>query len=144
MTELSLTTERVINASPKTVFDAWLDPEMLRRFMIPGDGMSVPSARTDPKVGGRFDIIMQAGDQQMPHAGTYTEINPHERIVFTWESPFSTDDSTVTLTFRPVDGGTHVTLHHVRFPDEESRNNHEGGWNAILGALDTALSKEMT
>lgn len=83
MTELSLSVSRTINAPAKAVFDAWLDPDMLRQFMIPGDSMIVPSATTDPTVGGRFEIVMRNGDQDMPHSGTYTEINPHYRRAFT-------------------------------------------------------------
>ncbi len=45
------------------------------------------------------------------------------------------DDSTVTIDFDKVDGGTKVTLNHVRFPNEESRANHEGGWTKILEKL---------
>ena len=83
MTDLSLTISRKINASPEVVFNAWLDPEMLARFMLPGEGMSVPSAKTDPVEGGRFEIVMRAGDQDMPHKGTYTEISRHSRLAFT-------------------------------------------------------------
>ncbi len=135
MTELSLTLERTINAPQDKLFDAWLDPEMLRKFMTPQQGMSVPHAANDPKKGGRFDIVMQAGDDKIPHAGTYREIDPHERIVFTWESPYSVDESIVTLTFQPADQGTLVTLHHVRFASEDARDSHNGGWTAILDAL---------
>lgn len=140
MTDLTLTTERTIKAPQKKVFDAWLDPEMLQRFMMPASGMTVPRASTDPKTGGRFDIVMQAGENEIPHSGTYREINPHDRIVFTWESPYSVEDSTVTLTFSEVADGTHVTLTHVRFPDAEARDNHLGGWNGILETLEAALA----
>ncbi|MBV7379760.1 SRPBCC family protein [Maritimibacter dapengensis] len=139
MTDLSLTVDRIIKAPQERVFNAWLDPEMLARFIIPGPGMTVPHAASDAREGGRFEIVMKAGDDEIPHAGEYREIKPHERIVFTWESPFSVEDSTVTLTFDPVEGGTRVTLTHVRFPDKESRDNHEGGWNAILEALDGVM-----
>jgi len=140
MTDLELTVERTIGAAPVDVFNAWLNPEMLRKFMMPASGMSVPKANNEPKEGGRFEIVMQAGEDQIPHAGTYREISPHSRIVFTWESPFSVDDSTVTLDFAPADEGTHVKLKHVRFADEESRNNHNGGWIGILAALNEALA----
>jgi uncharacterized protein YndB with AHSA1/START domain len=139
MTDLTLTTERTIAAPIERVFDAWLDPATLARFMIPGPGMTVPEAKTDPRVGGRFDLIMQAGDDKLPHGGIYKEITRHSRLVFTWESPFSVAGSTVTLTFSPVKNGTHVTLNHVKFPSEESRDNHLGGWAAILAVLDGAL-----
>ena len=139
MTDLTLTTSRTIAAPQAAVFDAWLNPDMLRQFMRPGPGMTTPRATSDGKQGGRFDLIMKAGDDEMPHGGTYLEVTPHSRIVFTWESPFSADDSTVTLDFAPNGEGTQITLTHVRFVSEESRDNHLGGWTAILEALDETL-----
>lgn len=136
---LSTTVEHRFSAAPARVFDAWLNPEMLARFMTPGPGMTVPKAETDPREGGRFDIVMKAGDDEIPHAGTYREISRHDRLVFTWESPFSIPDSTVTLTFTPDGDGTHLTLLHERFPSEESRDNHQGGWTAILARLEEVL-----
>jgi len=138
MSELSLTTERTINAPQDKVFGAWLDPEMLKRFMIPGEGMSVPTAETEATEGGSFKIVMQAGDQEIPHHGTYRKIAPHSQIIFTWNSPYSDEDSEVTLDFAPDGGGTKVTLTHVRFPSEESRDQHLGGWSGILAALEAA------
>lgn len=135
MTELSLTVERTIGAPQERVFDAWLNPDMLSRFMLPGEGTSVASAKTDPKVGGRFELIMRAGEDDMPHAGTYKAIDPYNRIVFSWESPFSTEGSEVTLDFSPVADGTRLKLTHVRFPSEESRDNHNSGWTQILSVL---------
>ncbi|MGC3937597.1 SRPBCC family protein [Roseobacter sp. EG26] len=140
MNELNLMVERTINAPQIDVFNAWLDPEMLKKFMMPAAGMSVPHASSEPEEGGRFEIVMQAGDNEIPHAGTYREINRYERLVFTWESPFSVENSTVTLTFKPVAAGTHVTLEHVRFIDAETRDNHKGGWMGILETLDATLN----
>lgn len=141
MTDLTLQIERTIAAPREALFKAWLDPEMLKRFMLPGGpDMSVPRASTDPREGGRFEIIMLAGGQELPHCGTYREITPHERIVFTWESHHSTEkDSEVTLDFMPEGDGTRVTLTHVRFPSEESRDNHQKGWGGILAALDGVM-----
>ena len=134
-TDLSLTATRTIAAAPERVFDAWLDPAMLMRFMQPGPGMTTPQAKTDPNIGGRFDLIMKKDDDEMPHGGVYKIIDRPNRLVFSWESPFSVEGSTVTLDFRPEGDGTHVTLTHIRFPNEESRDNHEGGWTAILARL---------
>ncbi|MEP3278597.1 MAG: SRPBCC domain-containing protein [Stappiaceae bacterium] len=136
MTDLSLTVSRKFAAPAKQIFDAWLDPAMLARFMTPAPGMTVPKAETDPVEGGRFDIVMKMEGNELPHAGTYKEISPYSRLVFTWESPYSVPESTVTLNFVEVDGGTEVTLTHDKFPNEEARDNHEGGWSAILEKLD--------
>lgn len=135
-TELKLETSRVINASPEALYDAWLDPSMLARFMRPGPDMSVPEAKSDARVGGRFLIVMRVGDQDLPHEGTYSVLDRPKRLAFTWESPMSPiEDSTVTIDFDKVEGGTKVTLNHVRFPNEESRANHEAGWGRILDTL---------
>ncbi len=141
MSELSLTVSRTIKAPPKALFDAWLDPSMLARFMLAAPGMTIPKASADARVGGRFDLIMAHEGREMPHGGEYLEIEPHSRIVFTWESPFSTPGSTVTLTFRPVKDATEVTLNHVKFPTEESRDNHAKGWGAILATLDSTFAE---
>lgn len=141
MTDLTMTTERTIKASQKTVFDAWLDPAMLARFMMPGPDMSVPVAKTEARVGGDFQITMHAGGNDIPHHGTYKEISPHERLIFTWFGPSPAEDSTVTLTFAPAAEGTHVTLRHDRFINEESRDNHNKGWTGILATLGQVLSQ---
>ncbi|MFA3917882.1 SRPBCC family protein [Ruegeria hyattellae] len=140
MSDLSLDISHHMPYPPERVFDAWLDPEMLMKFMLPGPGMSVPEASSDAKVGGRFRIIMRAPEAgDLPHEGEYLEIDRPNRLRFTWVSPYSQDDSTVTLEFSARDGGTDVRLHHVRFPSEESRDNHQGGWTMILQALEAAL-----
>ena len=139
-TELNLEVSRVINASKETLFDAWLDPKMLANFMMPAPDMSVPEVKADARVGGRFLIVMNAGGKDMPHEGTYKTIDRPHTLAFTWESPMSPiEGSIVTLNFDDADGGTKVTLNHVRFPNEESRNNHEGGWTRILKALAGAV-----
>ena len=140
--ELSLTSRRNIKAAPKAIYDAWLDPIMLAKFMLAGPGMSVPEAATDPRVNGRFAIVMRMGENDLPHGGTYLELEPHKRIVFTWESPFSAEGSTVTIDLSPVAGGTDVVLTHVKFATAESRDNHAKGWGMILDNLDTILASK--
>lgn len=39
MTDLSLTCSRVIKASPEQVYNAWLDPAIMTKFMSPGPTM---------------------------------------------------------------------------------------------------------
>lgn len=140
MTDLSLTVSRIIRAPIEKVYNAWLNPEMLARFMIPGDGMTVPKAETEPKVGGRFHILMAAGDQEIPHGGEYKTLTPYTEIAFTWESPYSIDESIVTIRLEDTEEGILLQLHHVKFPTEESRDNHEGGWTAIVAKLASELA----
>lgn len=135
LAELSLTVSRHIPATPQRVFDAWLSPEWMSRFMVPKEGVTIGKAEADATVGGRFTLLMIDGETEIPHAGEYLEITRHSRIKFSWESPFSIDGSTVTLDFSPADGGTDVTLTHVKFATRSARDSHNGGWNAILDKL---------
>ncbi len=134
-TDLTLTVTRLIPASPERVFNAWLDPAMLTQFMLSGPGMGCRAAETDPRVGGRYSIMMTDGDRDIPHAGTYLDITRHTRLAFTWESPHSAPGSTVSVDFAPEKGGTRVTLTQVRFNSEGSRDGHVKGWTAILDTL---------
>jgi len=136
MTDLTVKISKTIAAPIETLFDAWLDPVMLSRFVLPAPGMPNPEVENDPREGGRFSIVMHVGDDKIPHTGTYLEVSRPHRLRFSWESPFSTDDSTVTLDFADAGGGaTRVDLTHVKFLNEEARANHEGGWKQILETL---------
>jgi uncharacterized protein YndB with AHSA1/START domain len=136
MTDLTVNVTKIIHASIEKVFDAWLNPETLSQFMLPMPGMPQPQTETDAREGGNFTIIMQVGDDKVPHTGKYLEISRPNKLVFTWESPISTDGSIVTLNFSDLgENKTNVDITHVRFIDEKSRANHEGGWGNILESL---------
>ena len=138
MTDLSLTCRRTIHATPEQVYAAWLDPAMMSRFMSPRPDMLVTEARSDPREGGRFFVLM-VGDKDYPHEGTYKTLTPHSRIVFTWEAPWSAPDTQVELVLTAVSDGTEVVLTQVKFMSEESRDSHAQGWDGILGKLDALL-----
>jgi len=88
---------------------------------------------------------MHAGEDEILHTGEYLELDRPNRRVFSWISPFSTDDSKVTIDFSAIDDSmTNVELTHIRFIDEEVRADHEGGWSNILEVLDDVLSEPVT
>ena len=137
MTDLTVNLKKTINAPIAKVFDAWLDPAMLTQFILPAPDMPNPEVSNDPKEGGRFEIVMHVGDDKLPHTGTYLVLNRPNQLVFSWESAYSTDDSTVRLDFTELgESETLVELTHVRFLHEEARSDHEGGWSLILDHLD--------
>jgi uncharacterized protein YndB with AHSA1/START domain len=133
-----LTVNRTIPASRKEVFEAWLSPDAIQHFMCPAEGMTVPKVEVDAREGGSFLIVMAAGDQEIPHRGEYKTIKRYEQLAYTWISDHTIPGSLVTIDFQEKGPNeTEVTLHHVGFPSEESRNNHEGGWGRILDTLAT-------
>ncbi|WP_084365457.1 SRPBCC domain-containing protein [Rhizobium sp. RU36D] len=134
MSELELTVSRTIPASREKVFNAWLSPDLMAKFMRPPSGESAVSrVANDPVKGGRFSIVMVMPDKEVAHAGTYLAIDPHSHLSFTWESPLSLDDSVVTIDFaEPRAGVTDITLRHVKFRSEQARDGHRRGWSAII------------
>jgi DNA-binding transcriptional ArsR family regulator len=103
MSELELTVSRKIAASREKVFKAWLSPATLAKFMrTAADGIEASKVETDPVKGGRFTIVMVTPEREIPHTGTYLEINPYSRLSFTWESPHSLDDSVAAERHRDV------------------------------------------
>jgi uncharacterized protein YndB with AHSA1/START domain len=136
MTDLTLTVRRTIKASAEAVYSAWLDPDTIRRFMAGGADQTVTEARTDPRVGGSFRIVMTA-DSDIAHQGVYKDLVPYSLIRFSWESPYSPADSEVTIRLAPVDEGTEITLTQVKFLSEGARDGHQAGWTRILERLAT-------
>lgn len=139
MTDLTTTSTRTIKASPQRIYEAFIDPAMMTKFMVPRPEMHVREASADPRVGGRFHVMM-VGDNDYPHEGTYLELTPHSRLVFTWEAPWSAPGTTVTIDLVPEGDATQVTLTQVRFLSEESRDNHALGWAGMLVNLENSLT----
>jgi len=141
MTDLTVKINKTIHAPIEKVFDAWLNPRMLSKFMLPMPGMPAPDVENDPREGGSFTIVMHAGDDKLPHTGEYLEIKRPDKLVFTWVSHRSVENSTVTLNFTKVDDHkTNISLSHVKFIDEQARSDHQGGWGNILDKIDEVMS----
>ena len=141
MTDLTLKVEKTVHAPIEKVFDAWLDPGLLARFMLPQPGMPEPGVSNDPRAGGRFEIVMQSADKALAHRGEYLLVDRPRQLKFSWQSDYSPDDSTVTLDFTAVDAATtRVTLTQVKFLHEEAREDHRGGWSNILDRLAEVLA----
>lgn len=121
-----------IPVDPDTAFALITEPERLRRWQT-------VAARVDLRVGGDYRWTITPGHSA---AGTFTEIEPGKRVVFTWgwEGPAApdADASTVTITLEPGEGGTTVRLVHEGLSGE-SAAGHSEGWTHYLGRL-VALS----
>jgi uncharacterized protein YndB with AHSA1/START domain len=126
---------REIAAPAAELFDAWLDPQKLSRWMRPFD-TTRSDVKLDPRVGGEFEIVMHTPKGAVPHTGSYQEITRPRRIVFTWNSPFAGDHgSLVTVDFNARGGSTEIVITHERLPNEEMVQAHSGGWSGILDRI---------
>ena len=133
----SLVVRRTIPISRERVFDAWLDPARLARFMRPG-GIVRTTAAVDPRVGGHFRIVMRhAGSEpeEVEHTGEYLLIERPERLSFTWRSVHTDNTPTVvTIEFHERGTSTEVVLTHRGLP-ARTTESHRKGWGDILQTL---------
>ena len=103
-------------------------PDRLRRW-------KAITARVDLRAGGDYRWTIIPGHSA---CGTFTEVEPGRRVVFTWgwegDAALPPGASTVTITLEPAEGGTIVRLVHDGLTGEQAAMHGEG-WTHYLGRL---------
>ena len=128
----ALVIERVLQASPEEVFAAWTTPECMADWMSPSGHAE---AEVDLRVDGAFRVVMVGLDSRIEHVGTYLEVDPPRRLVFTWSSPYTgPEPSLVTVELHPHEGGTRLVLTHELLPADVV-DSHKSGWGTMLERL---------
>lgn len=121
-----LKVERLIDASPAEVFDAYTDPEAQRVwFTILNKDMTVES-EVDLRVGGRSVITWGFPPDDMYRETNIFEVvdRPHRLVS---KSSYTSSDGSilethVEITFRAEGGKTRMTVVQSGFVDEELRD----------------------
>jgi len=140
--ERELVVTRTFNAPARVVFEAWTQPELLKRGWAPkSTGMTLLSCEADVRVGGRYRFEFGHGDSQsMVFFGRYVDVTPHSRLV--WTNEESDDGAVTTVTFEEQGGKTLLVLHE-RYPSKEALDGAiagmEGGMPEQFGQLDELL-----
>jgi uncharacterized protein YndB with AHSA1/START domain/DNA-binding transcriptional ArsR family regulator len=136
--ETNIVVRKVIEADRTVLFRAFSDPEIMRKWFFPEEGWTA-DVTNEFKVGGRYRIDMHEPDgNTWSHSGEYKEIDPPNKIVFTWNSD-EVKETQVTVEFIKTAGGTEIILTHEFLPDEEQREQHRGGWTGCLSNLEKTL-----
>ena len=103
---------RMVNAPPRLVFDAWTRPELFRQWWIPRSmGMTLHSCEMDVRTGGSYRLVIghPAAPEPMAFFGTYVEVTPPSRLVWTNDEN-GAPGSVTTVTFEERNGGTWVEV----------------------------------
>lgn len=109
-----LVVTRTFDAPAHIVFEAWSKPELFQRWWVPKSaGMSLVSCGMDIRTGGTYRLVFRhpAFEQPMAFFGTYKEVAPNQRIV--WTNEESDQGAVTTVTFEEQAGKTLVTLHEL-------------------------------
>ncbi len=124
LSDTQIRTSRVIRGSVDQVWDAHLDPEKVKRWMLGPDGWSMPVAEVGVRAGDtyRYEWQNDESGERFGFTGEVLEAQPPHRIVTTegmigMEGPPAVND----ITMRPVDGGTLLTI-TITYPSKEVRD----------------------
>ena len=125
-------------ASAERVFDAWLDPAMLGKWMFgpPLRDEVVLHVTIDAKVGGAFSFLVQRQGMEIDHIGQYLEIHRPRRLVFSWGTAQDGASSRVTVDIVAKSVGCDLTLTHEIAPDwAQFKDRAAESWAKMLASL---------
>lgn len=144
----SLRLERTFDAPAEDVFDAWTNPEVLRRWWSADPTWRTPTVEVDLRVGGSYRLSMENPEDGSRHTviGEYMEIDRPERLLYSWawenqggqagDAPIPEPHvSLVSVQFLQEGGQTTVILEHSDLASQESAERHEAGWIGCLENL---------
>ena len=133
--------ERTFAAPAEAVFDAWTNPEVMRRWFHCGPDWETPVAEVDLRVGGTVRVVMRTPDGTEAGArAEYMVIDRPRRLVMTWT--FDDDPSNeqlIELSFSESEGATAVLMVNSGISTGERRDSQDWGWNGCLDQLGSLL-----
>jgi uncharacterized protein YndB with AHSA1/START domain len=137
---------RLFNAPPAAVFRAFTDPQQMLQWYGPRHHPAT-HVQADARPGGTFRVCLrsQADGRELRHGGTYREVVPDRRLVFTfaWDREHGMGPETlVTIDFEDRGGKTLMTFHQSVFDTTENRDGHVQGWTSAFDRLDDLLAVE--
>ncbi|MBV7409531.1 SRPBCC family protein [Maritimibacter sp. DP1N21-5] len=145
VSDTELVTRRTFAAPARVVFEAWTRPEHMLRWWAPASfGITFISCKMDVRTGGgyRFEFGHPDFDGPMAFHGTYLEVIPDKRLV--WTNAETEEGSVTTVTFEEENGRTHLTVHD-RYPSKEALDDaiasgSTGAFPEQFAALDDYLA----
>ena len=139
--ERELVVTRTFNGPARIVFEACTKAELFRRWWVPKSyGLTLLSCEMDVRVGGRYRLVFSHQASTMEFFGTYREVTPHSRLV--WTNEESDDGAVTTVTFEEKGDKTLLVLHEL-YPSKEALDGAiagmEGGMPEQFEQLDELL-----
>jgi uncharacterized protein YndB with AHSA1/START domain len=139
---IPIVVSRRFDQPAERVFDAWLDEASVGKWLFATPDGRIVKAEIDARVTGKWTIVDRRDGEDATHTGEYLEIDPPQRLVFT----FAVDKyqrmtaDRVTIEIVPQRADCELTLthdmdaQHAEFAEQTAK-----GWKDILEGLAKTL-----
>lgn len=134
--------ERLFDAAPEVVFDAFTDPDAQKELYADAPDWIVES-ECDLRVGGRWSIAFgPPGSEPARETNVFEQVDRPRLLVYrsTMTMPdgwsFETE---LQVTFELENGKTRMRIVQSGFPTAELRDSFRGGWAGILDGLERVV-----
>jgi uncharacterized protein YndB with AHSA1/START domain len=141
---LDLVLERDIDVPVELVWKAWTTPSSLKEWFVPKP-WSITSVEIDLRPGGIFATTMRSPEgQEFPNVGSYIEVVPNERLVFTdtllpGYRPSEKPYFSAVLELSPIPGGTRYRAIAIHGTPENRKSHEEMGFHDGWGTVVTQM-----
>lgn len=130
--------QRRFPVAPPTLFDAWIHPPVMRRWLFASDSGELVRIDVDPRVGGAFRILerREKGTVEVDHFGTYLEVTRPHRLAFTLEVPWHFPGITqVRIDIMPAPEGSEMAFTQTGVDPATTTD----AWQMMFDQLNDAL-----
>ncbi|WP_040851612.1 SRPBCC family protein [Planococcus antarcticus] len=146
---VTLSMARRFNASDKAVYEAWTNPELMKKWLFTQQGTN-QVAKNSLREGGSWEIIDRREGVDYRAIGEYLELKPPHKLRFTFKMPqFNGLEDRITIWISMVQNSCEMTfVQEIVVPHEEgwteddikrvsaefSNESHEG-WSLMFENL---------
>lgn len=132
------TITRILNARRELVWRAWTEAKELAVWL---PSTPLESISFDVRKGGsyRYTMVNNETGEEYPTGGTFLEVVPFERLVFTWGHPNDPNSPVVTLTLSAQDDRTEMIFHMRGVAGHSGDQYFYDGWSNAFDTLMTHL-----
>jgi uncharacterized protein YndB with AHSA1/START domain len=137
---------RVLRATPEKVYRAFLDPEVMVKW-LPPNGFTGKVHQMDARVGGTYKMSFTNFTSGHSHSfgGTFLELVPHERIRHTdaFDDPGLPGEMQTTISLKRVSTGTEMNIVQEGIPEAIPPEACYLGWQESLTLLRQLVEAEV-
>lgn len=134
----------LFSVSPQRVFDAFLDKNIIGRFMFGPEirEEEIVDLQNNPWKGGTFSYTVRRQGKIFEHTGEYLEIDRPRHLVFTWavKQDAANNKSRIVIDISPIIDGCELTLtHEMPSGQEDFVEKGKQAWGKMIDKLTEIL-----